>query len=176
MKLDLFEVPLRPQLQQTETLPSSLFRCKAKRFQFILNAWEVTMPRRTHKPEYTSEHARGGVHAELPEIETWDNQYRGYEITITIPEFTCICPRTGLPDFGTITVHYLPDKLCLELKSLKSYVVAFRNLGIFNENAVNRILDDAVRACKPKWAVVKGEFSARGGMRTLVEARYPRRK
>ena len=121
------------------------------------------------------EHARGGVHAELPEIETWENQYHGYEITITIPEFTCICPRTGLPDFGTITIHYLPGKLCLELKSLKSYIVAFRNIGIFNENAVNRILDDVARACKPKWAVVKGEFSARGGMRTLVEARYPRR-
>ncbi len=131
---------------------------------------------KTHKPEYTSEHAQGGVHAELPAIETWGNQYRGYEITITIPEFTCICPRTGLPDFGTITIHYLPDRQCLELKSLKSYIVAFRNIGIFNENAVNRILDDVARACKPRWAVVKGEFSARGGMHTLVEAGYPRRK
>jgi 7-cyano-7-deazaguanine reductase len=137
---------------------------------------EETMPRKTHKPEYTREHARGGVKAELPEIETWENQYQGYEITTTIPEFTCICPRTGLPDFGTITIHYMPDRLCLELKSLKSYVVAFRNLGIFNENVVNRVLDDVARACKPKWAVVKGEFSARGGMRTLVEARYPRKK
>jgi len=134
------------------------------------------MPRKTHTPQYTSDHARGGVHAPLPEIETWENQYRGYEITITIPEFTCICPRTGLPDFGTITIHYLPDQLCLELKSLKSYIVAFRNLGIFNENAVNRILEDVVRGCKPKWAVVTGEFSARGGMRTVIEARYPREK
>jgi 7-cyano-7-deazaguanine reductase len=153
-----------------------ILRCKAALFQFILDVWEETMPRKTHKPEYTPEHARGGVHAELPEIETWENQYHGYEITITIPEFTCICPRTGLPDFGTITIHYLPDKLCLELKSLKAYIVAFRNIGIFNENAVNRILDDVARACKPRWAVVKGEFSARGGMRTLVEARYPRSK
>ena len=134
------------------------------------------MPGKTRQPAYTAEHARGGVHAELPPIETWENQYTGYEITITIPEFTCICPKTGLPDFGTITVHYLPHGLCLELKSLKSYIVAFRNLGIFNENAVNRILDDVAGACKPKWAVVKGEFAARGGMRALVEARYPRKK
>jgi 7-cyano-7-deazaguanine reductase len=134
------------------------------------------MPGKIRKVEYTSAHARGGVHADLPAIETWDNQYQGYEITITIPEYTCICPRTGLPDFGTITVYYMPDKVCLELKSLKSYIVSFRNVGIFNENAVNRILDDVARACKPKWAVVTGEFSARGGMRTLVEARYPRQK
>ena len=128
------------------------------------------------EPEYALHHARSGVTAELPGIETWENQYRGYEITITIPEFTCICPRTGLPDFGTITIHYSPAKRCLELKSLKSYIGSFRNLGIFNENAANRILDDVVRATKPKWAVVKGEFSPRGGIRTLVEARYPRPK
>ncbi len=133
------------------------------------------MPRKVHKREYTIQHARGGVKAKLPDIETWENQYRGYEITIAIPEFTCICPKTGLPDFGTITVHYLPDKQCLELKSLKAYIVSFRNLGIFNENAVNRILDDVVRACQPEWAVVTGEFAARGGMHTLIEARYPRK-
>lgn len=134
------------------------------------------MPQKSREPEYTREHARSGVHAALPTIETWENQYPGYEITINIPEFTCICPRTGLPDFGTITIHYVPHKLCLELKSLKSYIVAFRDLGIFNENAANRILEDVVKACKPKWAVVKGEFAARGGMHTLIEARYPRRK
>jgi len=132
------------------------------------------MPQKTRKPVYTAEHARAGVKVELPSIDTWDNQYHGYEITITIPEFTCICPKTGLPDFGTITIHYLPDKLCLELKSLKAYMVSFRNLGIFNENAVNRILDDMAHACEPQWAVVKGEFAARGGMRTLIEAKYPR--
>ncbi len=124
---------------------------------------------------YAPEHARGGVKAELPEIETWPNQYRGYEITITIPEYTSICPRTGLPDFGIITIHYLPDKRCLDLKSLKYYILAFRNLGIFYENAVNRILDDVVRACRPKWAIVRGEFTTRGGMHTAVEARYPRK-
>jgi len=112
----------------------------------------------------------------LPAIETWANQYRGYEITISIPEYTSICPRTGLPDFGTITIHYLPDKRCLELKSLKYYILAYRNLGIFYENAVNRILQDVVRACRPKWATVRGEFTTRGGMHTTVEARHPRRR
>ena len=132
------------------------------------------MPAR--KLEYTPRHARSGVKFNLPEIETWPNQYRGYEITITIPEYTSICPRTHLPDFGTITIQYLPDKKCLELKSLKYYILEYRNMGIFYENAVNRILDDASRACKPKWMTVRGEFTTRGGMHTAVEARYPRRK
>lgn len=126
--------------------------------------------------EYTGQHACSGTKAPLPEIETWPNQYRGYEITISIPEYTSICPRTGLPDFGTVTIQYLPGKLCLELKSLKYYILAYRNLGIFYENAVNRILDDVVRACRPKWAVVRGEFTTRGGMRTTVEAHHPRRR
>ena len=134
------------------------------------------MPRNRAKPEYIPEHARGGVKEELPEIETWPNQYGGYEITISIPEYTSICPRTGLTDFGTITIHYLPDRKCLELKSLKYYILAYRNLGIFYENAVNRILDDVARACRPKWAVVRGEFTTRGGMRTTVEARFPRHR
>lgn len=127
-------------------------------------------------PEYTPQHAASGISATLPEIETWPNQYRGYEITIAIPEYTSICPRTGLPDFGTITIHYLPGKRCLELKSLKYYILAYRNLGIFYENAVNRILDDISRACRPQWATVRGEFTTRGGMRTTVEARFPRKK
>lgn len=127
-------------------------------------------------PQYSPEQARAGTKAVLPAIETWSNQYRGYEITISIPEYTSICPRTGLPDFGTITIQYLPDKRCLELKSLKYYILAYRNLGIFYENAVNRILKDVVRACRPKWAVVRGGFRTRGGMRTMIEARYPRRE
>ena len=131
------------------------------------------MPAR--KPQYTPRHARSGVKFNLPEIETWPNQYRGYEITITIPEYTSICPRTHLPDFGTVTIQYLPDKKCLELKSLKYYILEYRNMGIFYENAVNRILDDASRACKPKWMTVRGEFTTRGGMHTAVEARYPRK-
>ena len=128
------------------------------------------------KPAYTAEHARGGVHAELLAIETWPNQYRGYEITITIPEYTSICPRTGLPDFGTITIHYLPDRLCLELKSLKYYILAYRNLGIFYENAVNKMLHDLVAAMRPRWCIVKGEFTPRGGLSTSVVARWPPRK
>ncbi len=134
------------------------------------------MPAKKISAEYSPEHARAGVDARLPAIETWPNQYPGYEITITIPEYTSICPRTGLPDFGNITIHYLPAKLCLELKSLKYYILGYRNLGIFYENAVNRILQDVVRACRPKWAVVRGEFTTRGGMRTTVEARYPRKR
>ncbi len=132
------------------------------------------MSGKRRSPQYTPEQARAGTKAALPAIETWSNQYRGYEITISIPEYTSICPRTSLPDFGTITIHYLPDKRCLELKSLKYYILAYRNLGIFYENAVNRILKDVVRACRPKWAVVRGEFSTRGGMRTMIEARYSR--
>ena len=112
---------------------------------------------------------------ELPPIETWPNQYRGYEIKIEMPEFTSICPKTGLPDFGSVTLEYLPDKECVELKSLKYYIQAYRNLGIFYENAVNRILDDVARAAKPKWAVVTGRFSTRGGMNSTITARYPRK-
>lgn len=126
--------------------------------------------------QYKPKHARAGIEVKLPAIEAWPNQYRGYEITVTIPEYTSICPRTGLPDFGTITIHYLPDKLCLELKSLKYYIFAYRNLGVFYENAVNRILEDVVRACRPKWATVRGDFTTRGGMSTSVEARYPRKR
>jgi 7-cyano-7-deazaguanine reductase len=133
------------------------------------------MPAKRLSPLYTTAYARRGIAAKLPAIETWPNQHAGYEITITIPEYTSICPRTGLPDFGTVTIHYLPAKRCLELKSLKYYILAYRNLGIFYENAVNRILDDAVRACRPKWMVVRGEFTTRGGMRTTVEACYPRK-
>lgn len=122
--------------------------------------------------EYTDKHARAGIDAKLPRIECWPNQYKDYEITISIPEYTSICPRTGLPDFGTITISYVPNKLCVELKSLKYYILAYRNLGIFYENAVNRILKDIVSACKPKWCVVTGEFNVRGGMKTTVEAKY----
>jgi 7-cyano-7-deazaguanine reductase len=83
------------------------------------------------KRAYTDEHAQAGIDAVLPEIETWPNQFPGYEIEIVIPEFTSVCPKTGLPDFGRLTLRYTPDKLCLELKSLKMYLLAYRNLGIF---------------------------------------------
>ena len=122
---------------------------------------------------YSERHAKSGISAKLPSIETFPNQYKGYEITIEIPEYTAICPKTGLPDFGTIRLRYMPDKTCLELKSLKMYIHAYRNLGIFYENAVNRILQDVVASCRPVWAVVTGEFTARGGLSSTIEAKYP---
>ena len=95
------------------------------------------------KRQYTDEHAEAGVKAPLPPIEVWPNQYNtGYEIEITMPEFTSICPKTGLPDMGTVTLTYVPDKSCLELKSLKMYTLEYRNMGIFQENVVNRMLED----------------------------------
>jgi len=123
--------------------------------------------------EYTEDHARAGINAPLPKIECFRNQFRSYEITISIPEFTSVCPRTGLPDFGTITIRYVPNQWCIELKSLKMYVLAYRNLGIFYENAVNRILWDFVKASTPIKAVVTGEFNVRGGMKSVIEASYP---
>ena len=122
--------------------------------------------------DYTEEHAKSGIDAPLPAIECWPNQYPGYEISISIPEFTSICPKTGLPDFGVITLRYKPDKLCLELKSLKNYFLAYRDLGIFYENVVNRVLRDVVEACSPLRAEVVGEFNARGGMRAVVTVDY----
>ena len=120
--------------------------------------------------EYTEEHARAGIEAPLPPIESWPNQFPGYEISISIPEFTSICPKTGLPDFGVLSLRYRPDALCLELKSLKNYFLAYRNLGIFYENVVNRVLRDVVDACSPVEIEVVGEFNARGGMRAVVRA------
>jgi 7-cyano-7-deazaguanine reductase len=123
---------------------------------------------------YTDEHARAGVRARLPKIETWPNQFPGYTITTRYPEYTSVCPKTGLPDYGTITIEYEPRQSCLELKSLKLYLLAYRQLGIFYENAVNRILADVVAATRPMWCVVRGEFTPRGGLTTTVEARWPR--
>lgn len=119
-------------------------------------------------------HARSGLDAKLPRIETWENQFPKYVITIVDPEYNAICPKTGLPDFGTITVEYEPDRRCLELKSFKMYMTALRNVGIFYENAVNRILRDLVKACEPVWMKVTGQFNARGGIGTRVEAKYER--
>ncbi len=115
---------------------------------------------------YTDEQAAAGTNAKLPEIETWPNQYPDYEIEIVLPEFTSVCPRTGLPDHGKLTLHYVPDKLCLELKSLKMYMLAYRNLGIFQENVVNRFLADVVKACHPVSAMLIGEFTPRAAAST----------
>ncbi len=136
------------------------------------------MPKQKQRKLYTDEHAASGVSAPLPGIECWPNQYpgRNYWIEISSPEFTSVCPRTGLPDHGAITIRYVPDRLCLELKSLKMYMLAYRNLGIFQENAVNRILDDCVRACRPREMTVTGEFTPRGGVYTTITAEYVRPK
>ena len=128
------------------------------------------------KPRYTVQHARAGLSARFPAIETWPNQFPAYEIVIDVPEFTSVCPKTGLPDFGELTIRYMPAKRCLELKSLKEYLLTYRNLGIFQENIVNRVLEDVVRAARPKWAVVRGDFRPRGGIGTVIEARWPRRR
>lgn len=132
------------------------------------------MKKKMTKMGYSDEHAFSGTEGVLPAIEAWKNQYRrDYEIKIVHPEFTSVCPKTGLPDFGTITIEYTPDRLCLELKSLKYYFFCYRQMGIFMENAVNRILDDVVEAIKPKKAAVSGDFTARGGLKSVVTAKYP---
>jgi 7-cyano-7-deazaguanine reductase len=123
---------------------------------------------------YTDEHARAGIAAKLPKLDTWPNQYPGYTITTRFPEYTSVCPKTGMPDYGAITIEYEPRRHCLELKSLKLYLLAYRNLGIFYENAVNRILQDIVAAARPVWCSVRGEFTPRGGLTTSVLAHWPR--
>jgi 7-cyano-7-deazaguanine reductase len=127
-------------------------------------------------PRYTADHAAAGLEGPFPEIDTWPNQFRGYEIVVDDPEFTSVCPKTGLPDFGVLTIRYMPNECCLELKSLKEYLQSYRNLGIFQENVVNRVLDDVVRWARPVWAEVKGDFRPRGGISTVIVARWPRPK
>ena len=128
------------------------------------------------KQAYTDEHAQAGVAAPLPEIETWPNQFGAYEIEIEMPEFTSVCPKTGLPDHGTLRLIYTPAKRCLELKSLKMYSLAYRNLGIFQENVVNRFLADIVKATDPVEATIIGDFAPRGGITTRVTATYRRKR
>ncbi|MGQ0634598.1 MAG: preQ(1) synthase [Planctomycetaceae bacterium] len=107
-------------------------------------------------------------------LETFENQYpdREYVIETVCPEFTSVCPKTGQPDFGELTIAYAPAKLCIELKSLKLYLQQFRNEGIFYEHATNRILDDLVAACRPRWMKLTAAFTPRGGIRTNVKAHY----
>ncbi len=123
---------------------------------------------------YTEDHAKAGIDAELPAIETWPNQYPGYTIKVEVPEFTSVCPKTGQPDFGKITIEYEPDGACAELKSLKMYLLAYRNLGIFYENAVNRMKLDLAAALDPVWLRVTGEFSPRGGINSTAVTEYRR--
>lgn len=124
--------------------------------------------------DYTDAHARSGIDAELPVIDVWPSQFQGYEIETVVPEFTSVCPKTGLPDFGKLTVRYVPGEVCFELKSFKMYILAYRNLGIFYENAVNRILRDLVSAMHPMKITVIGDFTPRGGIATKVTAMWSR--
>lgn len=107
-------------------------------------------------------------------LETFANRYpdRDYWITFDCPEFTSLCPVTGQPDFGQLTIRYVPDERCIESKSLKLYLFSYRNYGTFHEEVVNRVLDDLVAACQPRKAVVVGEFLPRGGISIRVEAKY----
>ena len=108
-------------------------------------------------------------------IETFPNPRPGrdFEIAIDCPEFTSVCPKTGLPDFGAIRISYVPGDRCIELKSLKYYMISFRDQGIFYESVTNQILDDLVAACQPRRMTVVGDFTVRGGLKTVVTARYP---
>ena len=110
-----------------------------------------------------------------PKIDVWKNKYqdRDYVVDLTTDEFTCICPKTGLPDFATINIYYKPDKTCIELKSFKYYLMFYRDVGIFHEHLANKILDDIVKACQPRWIKVEVIMNTRGGIQTTVTAEYP---
>ena len=107
-------------------------------------------------------------------LETFENQFpkRDYNIVHTAPEFTSVCPKTGQPDFGTIVIEYVPDKLCIELKSLKLYLQSYRNEGVFYETVTNKILDDLIKVSKPRYMLVTAEFTTRGGISSIIEAEY----
>ena len=109
------------------------------------------------------------------ELETFENPrpQRDYEIAFECPEFTCVCPRTGQPDFAMIRIRYVPDRLCVELKSLKLYLWSYRDSGAFHEDVTNTILDDLVAAVRPRRMTVEGDFNVRGGIHTVVTASYP---
>jgi 7-cyano-7-deazaguanine reductase len=111
------------------------------------------------------------------ELETFPNPCldRDYEINMECPEFTCVCPRTGQPDFATVRIRYIPARLCVELKSLKLYLWSYRNEGAFHEAVINKILDDLVAACRPKSMTVVGDFNIRGGIHTTITAEYAAR-
>jgi len=127
----------------------------------------------TQHTGYSEEHARSI--GETPPLDAWPNQFRqrDYVLKIVVPEFTCVCPKTGQPDFGTVTIEYIPDETCVELKSLKLYMQAYREMGIFHENIANKVLDDFVTACSPRKARVTMRFNPRGGIYTTVTAEYP---
>lgn len=110
----------------------------------------------------------------IPKIDTIQNKYPDKEYTVRLqtPEFTCVCPKTHLPDFANIIIEYIPDKLCVELKSFKLYLYSYRNVGIFHENVANKIMDDFIAAAKPRWARITCEFNIRGGIKTSITREY----
>lgn len=131
------------------------------------------------KKKSSYEDLQGNIRAlRTPAIEVWKNKYpdKDYVVHLNTSECTCICPKTGLPDFLTLDITYGPDKTCLELKSFKMYLIFFRNVGIFHEHIVNKILEDIVQACRPRWAKVQATVAPRGGITTTVTADYKRGK
>jgi 7-cyano-7-deazaguanine reductase len=138
-----------------------------------------SQPRPASKARFTRAARAGGLGGATlapssSTLETFPNRHPGrdYEIEIRCPEFTSVCPKTGQPDFGTITIRYVPDVQCIELKSLKLYLHEYRNKGIFYEHVTNVILDDLVSALRPRSMTVEGDFNVRGGIGTIVRARY----
>jgi 7-cyano-7-deazaguanine reductase len=131
--------------------------------------------RKTRKSDYEGRQERIRS-LKTPKIEVWKYKYSGRECMIKMEtsEFTCICPKTGLPDFAKLAIHYLPDKYCVELKSLKYYFNFFRDIGIFHEHAINKIMEDFVKACDPRFARMEMEFNPRGGITTTVSRIYKR--
>ena len=135
---------------------------------------------RRHFPGSPGARGRRATIALVADIETFPNRHPGRDYTIvhTCPEFTAVCPKTGQPDFGTIRISYVPDRECVELKSLKVYLQAYRDRGIYYEHVTNVILDDLVAAVRPRSMTVEGDFHVRGGISTVVRAEYagrPRR-
>ena len=111
-------------------------------------------------------------------LEVFKNQYsnRDYTVTHVAPEFTSLCPKTGQPDFGKITVEYIPDKLCVELKSLKIYLNSYRNDGIFYESVTNKILEDLISVCRPRYMKITADFNVRGGISSVIVAEYKKKR
>ncbi|MEK7528777.1 MAG: preQ(1) synthase [Patescibacteria group bacterium] len=136
---------------------------------------KINYPAKAKKGTYRN--LQKGVRAlKTPQIDTWENEYpdKDYWIEFTINEFTCICPKTGLPDFAEFRIRYVPDKECVELKSFKEYFMFYRDVGVFHEHVTNRILEDFVKACRPRKAEITSEFNIRGGIKTRVSASYCR--
>lgn len=135
----------------------------------------MTTPKKYSRLSLLGHTAKFPEHPKATTLETFTNANakRDYWITFECGEFTSMCPVTGQPDFAKIRIEYVPDELCIETKSLKFYLASFRSTRAFNEAIVNRILDDIVAACRPRHAVVHGEFAPRGGIGVIVDAEYP---